>query len=54
MPGGPQTARHCSVINDFSAEYAQSEAARIPDRQRLLVLCLVLDGGVLDHPVEEK
>ena len=27
------------------------EAARIPDRQRLLVLCLVLDGGVLDHPV---
>ena len=39
MPGGPQTARHCSIINDFSTEYAQSEAARIPDRQRLLVLC---------------
>ena len=29
MPGGPQTARHCSIINNFSAEYAQSSAARI-------------------------
>ena len=22
MPGSPQTARHCSIINEFSAEYA--------------------------------
>ena len=30
MPGGPQTARHCSIISIFSAEYAQSSAERIP------------------------
>ena len=30
MPGGPQTARHCSIINNSSAEYAQSSAERIP------------------------
>ena len=30
MPGGPQTARHCSIISNFSAEYAQSSAERIP------------------------
>ena len=24
MPGGPQTARHCSIISNFSAEYARS------------------------------
>ena len=30
MPGGPQTARHCSIINSSSAEYAQSSAERIP------------------------
>ena len=29
MPGGPQTARHCSIINNFSDEYAQSSAERI-------------------------
>ena len=23
MPGGPQTARHCSIINNSSAEYAR-------------------------------
>ena len=36
MPGGPQTARHCSIINNFSAEYAQSSAARIQNRPALL------------------
>ena len=30
MPGGPQTARHCSIINNSSTEYAQSSAERIP------------------------
>ena len=29
MPGGPQTARHCSIISNSSAEYAQSSAERI-------------------------
>ena len=32
MPGGPQTARHCSIQNIFSAEDAQSNAARILNR----------------------
>ena len=29
MPERPQTLRHCSIKNNFSAEYAQSEAERI-------------------------
>ena len=29
MPGGPQTARHCSIINNSSADDTQSKAARI-------------------------
>ena len=33
MPGGPQTARHCSIINNSSAEYAQSTAEGILNRQ---------------------
>ena len=32
MPGGPQTARHCSIQNIFSAIDAQSSAARILNR----------------------
>ena len=40
MPGGPQTARHCSIINDSSAEYAQSTttttAASGGNREELL------------------
>ena len=40
MPGGPQTARHCSIINNFSAEYAQSTttttAASGGNREELL------------------
>ena len=27
MPGGPQTARHCSIINNSSAEYATATTA---------------------------
>ena len=30
MPERPQTLRHCSIINNISAEYAQSSAERIP------------------------
>ena len=40
MPGGPQTARHCSIISNFSAEYAQSTttttAASGGNREELL------------------
>ena len=40
MPGGPQTARHCSIINNSSAEYAQSTttttAASGGNREELL------------------
>ena len=40
MPGGPQTARHCSIISIFSAEYAQSTttttAASGGNREELL------------------
>ena len=38
MPGGPQTARHCSIINNSSADDAQSEAARILNRQAVVRL----------------
>ena len=37
MPGGLQTARHYSIINNFSVEYAQSSAARIQNRPALLL-----------------
>ena len=33
MPGGPQTARHCSIINNSSADDAQSTAEGILNRQ---------------------
>ena len=33
MPGGPQTARHCSIINNSSADNAQSAAEGILNRQ---------------------
>ena len=40
MPGGPQTARHCSIISNSSAEYAQSTttttAASGGNREELL------------------
>ena len=29
MPERPQTLRHCSIKNNLSADYAQSNAARI-------------------------
>ena len=38
MPGGPQTARHCSIINNSSAEYAQSKAEGILNRQAVVRL----------------
>ena len=33
MPGGPQTARHCSIINNSSADHTQSTAEGILNRQ---------------------
>ena len=38
MPGGPQTARHCSIINNSSADDAQSKAARILNRHAVVRL----------------
>ena len=38
MPGGPQTARHCSIINNSSADDTQSKAARILDRHAVVRL----------------
>ena len=38
MPGGPQTARHCSIINNSSADDTQSKAARILNRHAVVRL----------------
>ena len=38
MPGGPQTARHCSIINNSSADNAQSAAEGILNRQTVVRL----------------
>jgi hypothetical protein len=33
MPERPQTLRHCSIKNNFSAEYAQSKRGAHSNRQ---------------------
>ena len=38
MPGGPQTARHCSIINNSSADDTQSKAACILNRHAVVRL----------------
>ena len=38
MPGGLRTARHCSIINNSSADDTQSKAARILDRHAVVRL----------------
>ena len=39
MPERPQTLRHCSIKNNFSAIYAQSEAERIKIVRARQALC---------------